>query len=266
MPAEKIFTVSPHYVSYAFATKYMANVDYFFFQIYGPQPSMFTWNTYLDAYNRFINQGFPKDKIVMSYAATTSKATTDLAGNTVTSAAPIGVRNGLLDGNYTPDMDVVMDATGTYRFITGVNQTRQRSEFIHEKDLAGIMYWDMGNDVPTAHPYSIPKSSNFALASNVDSIIKQVDMTPNAIHRPKAQNSNLKIYPNPALNNIRLILTQNEPIDHVHIFNSNGQLLALKVQVENAEKIDISELSSGLYSVRVSTKLGNTFSKTFVKK
>ncbi|MCK9508019.1 MAG: glycosyl hydrolase family 18 protein, partial [Pigmentiphaga sp.] len=35
MPADKIFTVSPHYVSYSFNTKYMQYVDYFNFQIYG---------------------------------------------------------------------------------------------------------------------------------------------------------------------------------------------------------------------------------------
>lgn len=266
MPTEKIFTISPHYVSYALAPKYMKNVDYFFFQIYGPSTNVFTWNTYLDAYNRFIAQGYPKDKIVMSYATTTSKATTDMAGNNVTAAAPIGVRNGLLDGNYTPDMNVVMDGTGTYRFITGVNQTRQRSEFIHDKDLAGIMYWDMGNDVPTAHPYSIPKASNFALASNVDTVITQVIVKPNAIQRPKSPSNNFKVYPNPAFNSIRLIMGDHEDIDYVNIYSSNGQLMLTKIKLDGSEKIDITTLPFGLYSIRVNTQLGNTFASTFVKK
>lgn len=265
MPAEKMFTVSPHYVSYAFATKYMKNVDYFYFQIYGPSPSIFTWNTYVDAYNRFINQGFPKEKIVMSYAATTSKGADNASGGNAVSA-PIGVRNGLLDGTYTPDKDVAVDANGKYRFFTGVNQTRQRTEFVHEKDLAGIMYWDMGNDVPTTHPYSIPKASNFALASNVDTIITQVTMKPNAVERPKTQNSNFKIFPNPASTAISLMMNHEGNVALLHIFSANGQLMSKKNNLPTAEKIDISYLPFGLYSVHVNTEWGNTYHSTFIKK
>ena len=266
MPAEKIFTVSPHYVSYAFATKYMSNVDYFNFQIYGPSANMFRWSTYQDAYNRFITQGYPKDKIILSYATTTSKAYEDAAGNIQTAAAPIGVRNGLLDGDYSPEMNVVLDSNGKYRFITGVDQTRARSEFIHDNDLAGIMYWDMGNDVPTSHQYSIPKSSNFAIASNVDSIITLVDMAPNAItnvisKRPEP----MRIFPNPAKDIIGLQISQQENIDTVSIFNATGQLVDTMLNFNLSQKINVSSLPQGFYSIRIRTQSGKNYSSGFVK-
>jgi hypothetical protein len=132
MPAEKIFTVSPHYVSYSFPTKYMTHVDYFTFQIYGPSANVFRWNTYVDAYNRFIAQGYPKDKIVMSYATTTSRAYEDAAGNVQTAAAPIGVRNGLLDGTYTPDMDVVMDSNERQSDEMGIKTAQPSIESISD--------------------------------------------------------------------------------------------------------------------------------------
>lgn len=265
MPAEKIFTVSPHYVSYSFPTKYMTHVDYFTFQIYGPSANVFRWNTYVDAYNRFIAQGYPKDKIVMSYATTTSRAYEDAAGNVQTAAAPIGVRNGLLDGTYTPDMDVVMDSNGKYRFITGVNQTRNRSEYIHEKDLAGIMYWDMGNDVATSHPYSIPKASNYALASNVDTVITQVNMNPSAVRPVSAQRAVIKIYPNPATNFIRLSIPANDLIDTVKIFSANGQLMQTFTGEKTQTNMDVKALPGGFYNLRVSTRSGKSLSATFLK-
>lgn len=266
MPAEKVFTVSPHYVSYAIPTQYMTSVDYFNFQIYGPQPNMFKWSTYVDAYNRFIAQGYPKEKIIMSYATTTSKACDDAAGNIVTAAAPIGVRNGLLDGNYSPEMDVVMDSNSKYRFITGVNQTRDRSEYIHDKDLAGIMYWDMGNDVATSHQYSIPKASNFAIASNVDSIITHVDFAPNAIMSIWSnQKSGMTIFPNPVKNQIGFVLPQNENIDSIQVYNTSGQLILTKTNTVVNQKLNTSSLPQGYYTLRVTTHSGINYCNSFVK-
>lgn len=265
MPAEKIFTVSPHYVSYGFDPKYMANVDYFNFQIYGPSANMFKWSTYLDAYNRFIAQGYPKEKILLSYATTTSKAYTDIAGATQPTAAPIGIRNGLFEGTYTPDKDVVLDANNQYRFITGVNQTRNRSEFIQDNDLAGIFYWDMGNDVATSHIYSLPKTSNFAIASNVDSIITQVTVNPNAITNIKAVRNKLTVYPNPANSIIHLMLNGNEAIDTVRIYNASGQLVVAKTGKSTPYNINIGTLPKGLYNVSVSNTTGKVFTNSFVK-
>ncbi|MDD4199104.1 MAG: glycosyl hydrolase family 18 protein [Paludibacter sp.] len=266
MPQEKIFTVSPHYVSYALNPKYMQYVDYFNFQIYGPSANMFKWSTYLDAYNKFIAQGYPKEKIILSFATTTSKGYEDAAGTIQTTAAPIGVRTGLLDGSYTPDMNVVLDSNGRYRFITGVNQTRDRSDFIHDYDLAGIMYWDLGNDVLTSHPYSLPKTSNFALASNVDTIITQVDMEPNAVthmlfHKPET----MVVFPNPANDYIQLKISEEENIDAIRIYTATGQLIDTKQQVNLFQKINVSHLPKGFYCIRLHTQSGKVYSSGFIK-
>lgn len=266
MPAEKLFTVSPHYVSYAIPQNAMQYVDYFNFQIYGPSANVFKWSTYVDAYNRFIAHGYPKEKIIMSYATTTSKAYDDAQGNVQLTAAPIGVLNGLLDGNYSPEMDVVQDINGKYRFITGVNQTRQRSEFVHDYDLGGIMYWDMGNDVATTHPYSIPKSSNFALASNVDTLITQVEIDrPNASVKPNVSKKQLIVYPNPANSSVKIQLDTNENLDTIRIYSVSGQLINTSSSAENRTEINISTFPKGMYNVRISTRAGHVHSANFVK-
>lgn len=266
MPQEKIFTVSPHYVSYALNPKYMQYVDYFNFQIYGPSANMFKWSTYQDAYNKFIAQGYPKEKIILSFATTTSKGYEDAAGNVQTTAAPIGVRNGLLDGDYTPDMNVVLDSNGKYRFITGANQTRSRSEFIHDYDLAGIMYWDLGNDVPTSHQYSLPKMSNFAIASNVDTIITQVNMDPNAVTNIRYQKPEvIHIFPNPANDHIRLRISEEENADTIQIYNTTGQLIDIRSNIDLSQNVNINNLPKGFYCIRLHTQSGKIYSGGFVK-
>jgi hypothetical protein len=264
MPGEKIFTVSPHYVSYAIPAKYFQYVDYFNFQIYGPQPYIFKWNTFTNGYSMFVNHGYPKDKILLSYATTTSRATTDQAGsNVISSSQPIGVRNGLLEPPYTPDMDVVLDANGQYRHITGVNQTYNRSEFIHTNDLAGIFYWDMGNDVSTAHPYSLPKWSNFAVASNVDSIITQVTVHPTSLQRPAYFATRINVYPNPASEFIQYSLPGDAAVSSISLYNAAGQLID---SVANpTTSIPVARHASGLYTLRIYASDGTIYSGKFIK-
>lgn len=179
----KLLTVTPHKVSYQFPLSYMKYVDYFLFQIYGPNDkNIFEQSGYEAAYDFFINWGYPKDKIVMSYATTTTGGT-DADGNLIKVGTerkypPVGVCN-LFDDSYTPDKDRLYDkANNCYRYITGYNQVIWRSDFVRSHHLKGIFYWDMGNDVKTAHPYSLAKASSFSLNANVDSLVTTVRVIP----------------------------------------------------------------------------------------
>lgn len=264
LPADKIFTVSPHGFSFGFPVSSMASVDYFTFQIYGPQSNWFAWSAYQKAYNDFIAWGYPKEKIIMSYAAITS--------NSNDGAPPIGVRPqgnspyGLLDGSYTPDMDVVLDSNGKTRYITGVNQTRNRAELIQDNDAAGIFYWDMGNDVVTTHKYSLARTSTYAIASNVDTLITSVKTTG---LKSVISNDNAKalvVYPNPAISKVNFLLPDAnvEAIDY-QLYNAMGQIVATKRSVPTTERVDLSNLSEGVYILKVVTTKGQNYLQSFVK-
>ena len=65
---EKTFSCSLHAVSYnGFKKGLLDDVDYFTFQLYGPNKETYYWNYYENAYNSFVNWGYPKDKILLSY-------------------------------------------------------------------------------------------------------------------------------------------------------------------------------------------------------
>lgn len=71
----------------------------------------------------------------------------------------------------------------------------------------------------------------------------------------------LKVYPNPAINNITIESVQKSTIE---IFNIQGELIFSFFAEENHEIIDVSKLSKGMYFVKVKNENGVTVKK-FVK-
>ncbi len=256
-PSDKIFTVTPHYVSYALPSQYVGLVDYFPFQIYGPNKPVFLFSTYQDALVRFTaGNRFPKDKIVLSYATTTSRGYDAVSDQVNTGVAPIGVRNGLLDNSYEPHMNSVIDVNGYRRYITGYNQVIDRCEFIHDNDLGGIMYWDMGNDVKTSHPYSLVKAASFSLNSNVDTLITEVDLTPTALHKDMAEQSKLMIYPNPSQTEINIIMPNGQMPSHITLIDLNGIVVRERT---NVSSLLVNNIKPGMYLIKAKSKNGQFY-------
>lgn len=265
LPEGKIFTISPHYVTWKFPTNYMSNVDYFTFQIYGPQKNNFTWNTYLDAFNRFTSHGYPNDKILMSFATTTSRGY-DANGNEITSAAPIGVRNNLLEDGYEPDMDSTVDDNGMTRYFTGYNQSYNRAKHARDNKLAGIFYWDMGNDVKTNHKYSLVKAASFAINSNVDTLVTEVDMNPSSLEdiSVSGKDKGMTVFPNPVKEKLNIILNDGDGCQSVELFNATG--MCVFSDNSCSQDIDLSTLNAGTYVLTVHSKSGKVFTEKITKR
>jgi len=71
------------------------------------------------------------------------------------------------------------------------------------------------------------------------------------------------IYPNPSKDVIRIHNTSNQPIKEVEILSMDGQLLR-HIRFDNSESINVSELPSGLFYLRIYTDEG-VIVKKFVK-
>lgn len=262
-PSDKVFTVTPHYVSYALPNQYVGLVDYFPFQVYGPGKHVFLWSTYVDALNKFTAYDrYPKEKIVLSYATTTSRGYDAVTDNEYSGVPPIGVRNGLLDGDYSPEMNSVIDANGYRRYITGYNQVIDRCEFIHDQDLGGIMYWDMGNDVKTSHPYSLAKAASFSLNSNVDTLITNVDTQPTAVGDLKTDQKQIRIYPNPVNTVLNIQMPAGERLLSGSIIDTNGHLIVRIAK--DANKVNMQNIVAGMYFVQVESETKARYTSKFI--
>ena len=177
--AGKIQAVSPHELYYNFPTDKMQYVDYFNFQDYGPaNKNIFTFNNYKNFFTKAKNHGYPVDKIMLSYATTTSGAMYSNGSRPASNHAeyyPTGWRSMPYETfEYTQNTYDVGE--GLTRYFTGMEQVWLRSEYMNNNGCAGIFYWDMGNDTRDCNdPRSLATFASFAINSNVQKIIESVD-------------------------------------------------------------------------------------------
>lgn len=76
---------------------------------------------------------------------------------------------------------------------------------------------------------------------------------PDAIESVDADNSNLQVYPNPAVDgNVTIAVAAGE-VAHVAIYNSAAQMVKSVATSESTLTLDVSDLQAGIYYVRVMT-------------
>ena len=175
----KIQAVSPHELYYNFPTDKMQYVDYFNFQDYGPaNKNIFNFDNYKNFFTKAKNHGYPVDKIMLSYATTTSGAmysNGSRPANTHAEFYPTGWRS-MPYNTFEYSQNTYDVGDGLTRYFTGMEQVWLRSEFMNNNSCAGIFYWDMGNDTPNCDdPRSLASFASFAINSNVQKIITAVD-------------------------------------------------------------------------------------------
>lgn len=252
----KLLTVTPHAVAYGYPKEYMKDVDYFLFQVYGPSKWQFTRDNYTTAYNNFVKT-FPKDKIVMSFATTTSAKHTP-GGDQIAGQPPIAFRQ----ITYT---DPASDESNGY-FFTGYDQTQWRADFVNKNDLAGIMYWDLGGDVPkTSAEFSLVKACNYVLSSNVDTLVTKVNMDPTNIPATTATKL-ITLFPNPAKDCVYISFPNDKVLTELQLFDVNGRMLNEKKinATVTPYRYDLNNLSAGVYYLKLKTSSGEEYSQSLL--
>lgn len=176
----KIQAVSPHELYYSFPVDKMQYVDYFNFQDYGPgNKNLFTFSNYKNFFTKAKNYGYPVDKIMLSYATTTSGAMYSNGSRPASSHAeyyPTGWRS-MPYSSFEYSQNSYDVGEGLTRYFTGMEQVWLRSEYMNANGCAGIFYWDMGNDTPSCtNAHSLSSFASYGVNSNVQKIIESVDV------------------------------------------------------------------------------------------
>ena len=161
---KKLLSVSAGSWACYLPKQYMDYCDFFTFQMYGPQPANFTSDSYVSAYNTFINQGFPKDKMLLSYSTTTSRSTSG------TYVAPQSYRW----ADVTKSGTTYKNGDGVEFAYCSVNQTLFRTQFAVDNDVLGLFYWNPCNDKPVTDALSLAKASSMMLNANVEELVTSV--------------------------------------------------------------------------------------------
>ena len=185
LPAGKSFRISTHNVTYNYPKDGIKDdgIDGFTFQMYGPnyaQPH-FSYSNFEQRIKDFINYGYPKDKIMSSFATTTSK---NSAGDAIQ-----GIRGaGFYDSYILPEIgeEPDVDEANGRKFMSPM-QVYKRAKHTRNQNLQGIFYWDMGNDywinkknsdgiyTEILMPeFNAAKYCSYGLNSNIDRIVDEV--------------------------------------------------------------------------------------------
>jgi hypothetical protein len=162
----------------------MQYVDYFNFQNYGPNNrNIFNFDNYKTFFTKAKNHGYPVDKIMLSYATTTSGALYSNGSRPASSHAefyPTGWRS-MPYKTFSYSQNSYDVGGGLTRYFTGMEQVWLRSELMNNNGCAGIFYWDMGNDTPDSDDSrSLATYASFAINSNVQKIVERVDVAAEA--------------------------------------------------------------------------------------
>lgn len=253
LPEGKSFMISCHNVAYQFPKDKMQYVDGFTFQQYGPQNIHSYFSHFTQMCNTFVNYGFDREKIVTSYATTTSKGYKD-----GTAQLDIkGVRSGFFDDDFVPDEEIdSKEINGYTYYFDGPLQTYKRARHTVDNEFGGIFYWDMGNDVPVEHKYNMAKWCSYGLNSNVEPRVTEVNIIRTTgiedIVCDKAETVSMKIKGGylyaPGASNIVVY-----SLSGFAIVNTYG------------EKADISALTSGVYVAKAVSAQGEVTTLKFNK-
>lgn len=104
--------------------------------------------------------------------------------------------------------------------------------------------------------------NNIYIATYGRGVWKSPRFDPSVLSVDNHELNGLSIYPNPANNYLNINWNENKPVN-IRVFNTNGQLIIYKKQVDlsNNFKLDLNQLNTGIYFLKVNTDTGSKTEK-----
>ena len=243
---EKVFSCSLHEISYdGFDKSLLPDVDYFTFQQYGPNfnPTYDRYAGYVDA---FISYGFGNERIEPSYSALSRPGNTN--GNE--GYKDLFEKYGYTEDQFDPDKNEWTNGGITYYF-DGVNQVKKKAQYAVDKDLRGIMYFDMANDLKINDYRSLIRAQNEVMAANVDTVMTVINMTTSGV-RPIAARTGEELFT--AVqdgDNINVTLADAATPATLAVYSVDGRAMMQMPLQGKQTAVPADGLGRGIYLLRV---------------
>lgn len=244
LPSTSVFSATLHPLYYTISPSAIAALDYVSIQSYGPSPERFPYNEFVANVATMTAYGFPAQKLIMGmpfYGVTTD------GSKVTTSYKNIVTNNPTLD----PALDVITLSGTSYTF-NGQQTIINKTKYVNDNSLAGVMYWDTGTDVDYTNQLSLLRALNTVMNANVQEIPGGSLGIDDFETSEKANDlkSRLRVYPNPAKNNFTINLIENQK-GQVKIFNLTGeQIFKQSLDIEQKLNINVNKFAPGVYIVK----------------
>ena len=189
----------------------------------------------------------PSDTYVISGANDVSRSATAATADTNSSVSRVYSSSALLSG---------FTGTLTFSYLEGELNDIAEADLVLElqaDDDSWTTYGGTVDDVKNTVSYTFndPVSFKAVTASSANATLTVEDIYP--------LDSRISVYPNPTANRIYI---QGENILQVELFDLRGR----KVKVTNQKQIDLSDITSGSFILKVTTDNNNTKSFKIIKK
>jgi len=208
--------------------------------------------------------GIATDTYIWEDQSTANDRTITTGGTyhvTVTTAAGCSASDTIQVGiNPLPSADNITVSGTSPQFSFGVNNGQNINSYS----------WDFGDGSPAASGPSVdhiytPTSTTQTFEVTLiitndcgsDTLTMNVTVTPVGIKNPQLNANQLKLYPNPATQSVTLENVSGLKMKHITLFNVLGQeVLSLPVTNNAKQSINVTQLTSGIYQVRIECEEG----------
>jgi hypothetical protein len=147
-------------------------------------------------------------------------------------------------GNYTPFRYYIYRGSQPNN-MTLLDSVSGSFNSYNDVSVFDVYYYMIGVKKPSG--CNTTKSTEFTAFSNKKDNSTLVSVNKNSLE------IDFKIFPNPTKENLVVEISQNAQLE---IFNSQGQLIKAKTLTEKKSDIDLSGISSGVYTLRIKTDKG----------
>lgn len=241
-----------------------ANID----NNYGGQSHMYQFNNSSEqlVYNQLAGTTmitFSDPMKMMEFPLTDAMGFTDDFSATFTSSGYSFTRAGTMEG-ISDGWGTLITPEGTFTDVIRVRLTQTFTDTYSlgtiDYDIVSYIWYKSGYHAPIANVVSMTTSVS---APNLYSEYMEVDN----LGLSESNNDNVQVYPNPAKDELNLKLTGSNTIEQIQITDMNGNILMdIPVsEIQSIGKISISELTNGIYFVRVVGNKGQIDMLKFVK-
>lgn len=117
---------------------------------------------------------------------------------------------------------------------------------------------------PTIYPSSAPGPYYVTImlmdqnSSYTKNITFGIQRFPTSVSSVSKSADNISIYPNPAKNDINVVFNANSNIKNIAVYNLIGKVVSVYKVYGNSAKLDLSNVPSGIYFMRLVDNVGRT--------
>ena len=195
------------------------------------------------------NLGVTQDPKGFDFDSSGNIYVADSGFNTITKVLPTGLQSTIVSGLNKPSSVAISTAQGLIYFTDTENNAVKRM------NLDGSNITTIGSGFYKPESVCLNSTNDKLYVTDTgNNLVKIIDLN-TLSNSDFAKGPSFKIYPNPTNDFIHIQGIENQRISQAKIFDVNGRLVSISQNLQD-NKLDVSQLFSGVYILKIETENG----------